>query len=227
MSDARASGPDAASLVRRGGHDRLAIGSRPACVQRPAPARTSAEPRVRTRPARRRSSYPRSHSPSSMRATLSICRRGAIFWSRHRCLPDCYGAVYVVARFCPLAFSFFFPSPSFKTRGISLDCMPSFMRISSDRRPLLFFFRRATTASSALAMSSGDRLGNRPGRVARTGWGAASRIVLGRPGPRRAPSLEAPRRSSRDALRIAARMEEEKAEARSLKFFFSVDMIGK
>jgi hypothetical protein len=55
----------------------------------------------------------------------------------------------------------------------------------------LCFFTRATTPSSALAMSSDDRLGNRPERATRACFapllGAAVRTgtALGRPGPRR------------------------------------------
>ncbi len=56
-----------------------------------------------------------------------------------------YAAVYVVARFCPLALSFFFARPSWSTRGISLLCILSAARICSARRPSFLLFTSATT----------------------------------------------------------------------------------
>jgi len=78
-----------------------------------------------------------------------------------------YTAVYVVARFFPFAFSFLFARPSWSTRGISLLCILSAARICSARSPSLLPFTSATTWSSALAISSGERRGKRPGLRAR------------------------------------------------------------
>lgn len=70
-------------------------------------------------------------------------------------------ALYVVARFCPLDLSFFFASPSLRTRGTSRTSSWSALRISSERSPKLLFFTRATTSSSVLPMSAGERRARR------------------------------------------------------------------
>ncbi len=72
-------------------------------------------------------------------------------------------------------------------------------RICSARSPVLFVFTRATTWSSALAMSAGDRRGRRPGLRARAVVG----VLVdpgGRPGPRREGPPDAARVLERGAL---------------------------
>jgi hypothetical protein len=138
-----------------------------------------------------------------------------------------YAAVYVVALFLPFAFSFLLARPSFSTRGISFDAIPWFARISSARSPCLCFFSRVTTWSRALAMSSGERLASRPDFlpfdvVGAVGTLRAAFAFGGRPGPLRATPSVLPTSSSREAPRKAARIEDAKVEARSLRLLRSV-----
>jgi len=104
--------------------------------------------------------------------------------------------VYVVARFCPLALSFLFATAVFRMRGISRRSSPRAFLMSSARKPVLLFFTRATTWSTALAICS-------PLRRARPFLPP----VRARRPPR--PLLAQPPlsawRSSREAPRMAAR----------------------